>query len=318
MDFLTEPVIKWLIEDDNPYIKYLTCKNIIGKKLSKKKSPGIIDDIACSGEVSLILNLQNKRGWWGVNTYLFNPFYRNTFWQLYFLSVLGITKSVNGIDKAAKLLVGHMQKDDGSLLSGSGYSGNLFCMEGIYIETLLRLGYADYSFTKKAINFVNELVYRESFRCRRRQNLRCPWGAIKILKSYNLIPQKYINEEVESTKKKALDFLVRYSIIEANYPRRKKRSNQWFLFGFPRGYSCDILELVSAVVDAGCDKNSRNVKKALEYILSKRMPDGKWKMEYSLNGRMLVDIEKKNRPSKWITYIALKALYKSKYLDIQI
>jgi len=38
-------------------------------------------------------------------------------------------------------------------------------------------------------------------------------------------------------------------------------------------------------------------------------------MEYSLNGRMLVDIEKKNKPSKWITYFALKTLYNSKYLD---
>ncbi|OFW51353.1 MAG: hypothetical protein A2163_11390 [Actinobacteria bacterium RBG_13_35_12] len=310
-----EPVTSWLIEDDNPYIKYLTYKNILGKKIDKKGSPEIIDRFASFKAVSSILNMQSKKGWWGTDTYSFNPLYKNTFWQLYFLSIMGITRRISGIDKAVELVVNHIQKDDGSFPSSSKYSGNLCCMEGISLEMLLRLGYADYDFTKKSINFINNLVYRESFRCKYRQNLRCPWGAIKILKAYNLVPEKYVDEKLESTKKKALDFLVKYDIVEANYPRKKDRSNNWFMFGYPRSYNSDILELVTVVVDAGCSKNSRNVRRALDYILSKRLPDGTWKMEYSLNGRMLVDIEKKNKPSKWITYFALKTLYRSKYLE---
>lgn len=308
-------IIEWLSEDNNPYIKYLTYKNILNKKIDKKKSPHIIDSIADSKEVSSILNLQDKEGWWGINKYSFSPLYKNTFWQLYFLSTLGITRRVEGINKAVELIIEHIQKHDGSFPSGSGHSGVLFCIQGISLEMLLRLDYADYDFTKKAIGFINGLVYRESFRCKNRQNLRCPWGAVKILKAYNLIPERYIDEKVESTKKKALDFLIKYDIAEANYPRRKKRSDHWFMFGYPKSYDSDILELVSAAVDAGCSTKSRNVKKALDYILSKRMPDGTWKMEYSLNGRMLVDIEKKNKPSKWVTYIALKTLYLSKYLE---
>ncbi|OFW65024.1 MAG: hypothetical protein A2Z35_00490 [Actinobacteria bacterium RBG_19FT_COMBO_36_27] len=315
MNSFMESTIKWLSEDNDPYIKYLTYKNILNKKIDKKKSPHIIDSIANSREVSSILNLQDKEGWWGTGTYSFSPLYKNTYWQLYFLSTLGITKKIEGINKAVELVVGHIQKPDGSFPSDSGHSGALFCMQGISLEMLLRLDYADRSFTKRAINFINELVYRESFRCKHRQNLRCPWGAVKILKAYNLIPKKYLDEKTELTKKKALDFLVKYDIVEASYPRKNKRSSHWFMFGYPRSYNSDILELITAVVDAGCTKKSRNVKKALDYILSKRMPDGTWKMEYSLNGRMLVDIEKKNKPSKWITYIALKTLYRSKYLE---
>ena len=310
-----EQIIEWLTEDNNPYIKYLTYKNILGRRLDKKKSLEIIESIANSKEASSILNMQNKEGWWGINTYSFNPLYKSTFWQLYFLSILGITRVIEGVDKAVELIISHIQKDDGSFQSGSRYSGSLFCMEGISLEMLLRLDYVDCDFTKKAINFISELVYRESFRCKYRQNLRCPWGAVKILKAYNLIPKRYIDEKVNLTKKKALDFLIKYDIVEANYPRKKKRSNHWFMFGYPRSYSSDILELVSAVVDAGCSMKSRNVKKALDYIFSKRLSDGRWKMEYSLNGRMLVNIEKKNKPSKWITYLALKTLYRSKYLE---
>jgi len=60
-------------------------------------------------------------------------------------------------------------------------------------------------------------------------------------------------------------------------------------------------------------KKNLNGKKV--NILLKRLLDGPWKMEYLLNSRMLVDIEKKNKSSKWITYSALKTLYKSRYLE---
>ncbi len=66
----------------------------------------------------------------------------------------------------------------------------------------------------------------------------------------------------------------------------------------------------------GVNINSTNIKKALDFIDSKRGPEGSWKLEYSLNGRMLVDFEHKNKPSKWITYMALKALYNSNYLKL--
>ena len=87
------------------------------------------------------------------------------------------------------------------------------------------------------------------------------------------------------------------------------------MFGFPKSYQSDILEVAFSIVDAGCSRSNKNLKNALEYINSRRLPDGSWKMNFSLNGRMLVDIERKNKPSKWITYFALRTLYKSKYLE---
>ena len=181
---------------------------------------------------------------------------------------------------------------------------------------ILRLKYRDDDFTKKAVTFISELVFTENFRCKYRQNLKCPWSAIKILKAFNLVSPKKMTGDILNTKKMASDFLVRYNISKANYPRRKKRSKHWFTFGFPRGYQSDILELVSVLVDAGVDINSTNIKKALDLINSKRNPEGSWKLEYSLNGRMLVDIEQRNKPSKWITYMALKSLYNSNYLKL--
>jgi hypothetical protein len=47
---------------------------------------------------------------------------------------------------------------------------------------------------------------------------------------------------------------------------------------------------------------------AIDLIISKQDEQGRWKMEKSWNPRLLVSLEKDNKPSKWITLQALKAL----------
>lgn len=52
----------------------------------------------------------------------------------------------------------------------------------------------------------------------------------------------------------------------------------------------------------------RRLQDALEILKSKMTSDGSWIMETSCNGRMIADIERKGRPSKWITMRALRVL----------
>jgi len=189
-------------------------------------------------------------------------------------------------------------------------------MQGITLEMLLRLGYKKEAFIKKLVDFIAELVYRNDFRCKYRQQLRCPWGAVKVLKAFNLIPENKNIPELKNTVNKAVKFILSHSIEDANYPRKKPRSKHWYMFGFPRGFQSDILELSCALVEAGCTKNNSNLRNALKLIHQKRLNDGTWKMDFSLNGKMLVDIEKKNQPSKWITFFALKTLVKSNYIKL--
>jgi len=43
-------------------------------------------------------------------------------------------------------------------------------------------------------------------------------------------------------------------------------------------------------------------------LLSKQDAQGRWKMEYTYKGKTWVDIEKRGKPSKWITLRALRVL----------
>jgi hypothetical protein len=85
----------------------------------------------------------------------------------------------------------------------------------------------------------------------------------------------------------------------------------WTRFGFPLNYNSDIVEAMYALATAGVPAGmpvSKALEKPLQIIRDKRTADGMWRMEKSLNGQMLVDVEVKGQPSKWITYFALLVL----------
>jgi len=309
-----EEIINWLLEDSNPSVKYYTIKNILGEKFNWQAENKLKKHILQSEQVKKILSLRDRAGWWISDNYSFNPLYKSTFWQVYFLSVLGATRELKAIDRSVRLCVKNMQSETGSFPSRERYTGNLICIQGLALEMFLRLGYEQEEFTSSLIDFITGIVFRNDFRCKYRGQLKCPWGAIKVLKAFNLIPERLRNPVITSTINKAIKFLIRYDIVEANYPRKKTRSPHWSLFGFPSGIRSDILELTGALVDSGCEKKNSNLKNALKYIYAKKDKDGFWKMEHSLNGKMLVDIERKNKPSKWVTYFALKTLLKSDYV----
>jgi hypothetical protein len=81
----------------------------------------------------------------------------------------------------------------------------------------------------------------------------------------------------------------------------------WLRFGFPRSYNPDLLEGLLALAECG-ERYHPALDEALDQVEAKRGRDGRWRLEDSLNGKMLADVERKGRPSKWITLRALTVL----------
>jgi hypothetical protein len=71
-------------------------------------------------------------------------------------------------------------------------------------------------------------------------------------------------------------------------------------------YQTDVLEIVNILVDLGVRDN--RMRETIDLVASKQGRDGKWLLENTFNGRFQVNIEAKDKPSKWITYRSLKAL----------
>lgn len=98
---------------------------------------------------------------------------------------------------------------------------------------------------------------------------------------------------------------VRPKMLKINKGFKPKAG--WLKFGYPLHYNSDILEAMRSMADAGV-KYDRRMDDALDVIEKNMLPEGRWKLAFSLNGKMWVDIEKRGRPSKWVTYQALRVL----------
>jgi hypothetical protein len=77
--------------------------------------------------------------------------------------------------------------------------------------------------------------------------------------------------------------------------------------GFPMAQTYNILRGLDVLTRLGYVKDER-LKDAVEILLEKRQRDGAWILESTPEGRMHANIERKGRPSKWITLIALRTL----------
>jgi hypothetical protein len=73
------------------------------------------------------------------------------------------------------------------------------------------------------------------------------------------------------------------------------------------GYVSDVLEIMEILTLLGYANDTRLLP-AVDLLLSKQDDSGRWKMEYTYNGKTWADIESKGEPSKWVTLRALRVL----------
>jgi hypothetical protein len=70
-------------------------------------------------------------------------------------------------------------------------------------------------------------------------------------------------------------------------------------------YQTDVLEILGTLLDLGT--RDGRMGEALQAVRDARGSDGRWLLKNGFNGKTLVDIERKGKPSKRITLRALLA-----------
>jgi hypothetical protein len=297
---------EWLLQKDNPSARYHTLLHLYGKRSDSPETISAKRAIMRSPEVRKILSLQKDDGTWEGSPDSFAPANRSTIYQLIFLAELGADGKNPKIKKAADLAMKEMFPPGTKTgLKGKSFCNYLFCYMGLALRSLVLLGHRDDERIKRAFQFVSERTLEKELACRWRSHLACPWGAVKLLSAFVEIPPESRTKAIEEAMAYCARFLLRHDLSTAAYPRAGKRSALWFKFGFPRSLNSDILETSYILARAGYAKD-RRLGKAVDYILTKQDELGRWKMEYSMNGRMLADIESKGEASRHLT---LRALY---------
>ena len=328
---LDEQVINWLLEPDEsmPSIRYLTLKNIThtdGSELKKTSS-----ETTLSGLIPAILEHQHPGGYWESPDSIYLPKYTATIWQVILLAQMGAGREHPLISKACEYLLGNSMTDFGGFSITGRQSGCANCLQGNACAALLTLGYGDDERLQKAVDwmarsatgdgfsydrksspgsfYLRSGISGPGFLCSANDHQPCAWGAVKIAMALGKTTKANRSPAIKKAILACREFLLSADPAGANYPHpyAKKPSQSWFRFGFPVFYVTDVLQNIEALLGLGLSGDPR-LKNAIDLLESKRDDHGRWKMAYSYNGKMWVDIEERGKTSKWVTYRALKVL----------
>jgi hypothetical protein len=318
----------WLLERDNPSVRYYTLTEILEMPLSDPEVIRGKGEIMKVGIVPKILAKQNDGGYWDKpEDFYIRSKYKGTVWTLIILSELRADGDNGRIRRACEFILENSQdrKSGGfSYLSVKTDGGDpnkiLPCLTGNMIWCLIRFGYLEDLRVQNAIDWIIKYQrfddgieeapkgwpYDKFEKCWGRHT--CHMGVVKTLKALAEIPPTKRSKSVQYIIEKGVEYLLNHHIFKRSHNLRCISRPEWLRFGFPWMGNTDVLEVLVILTKLGY--KDRRMQDAMDLVISKQDNRGRWILESTFNGRFQVNIEKRGKPSKWVTLNALRVIKK--------
>jgi hypothetical protein len=339
MSALDEAALSWLLEEDEPGVRYLALRDLLQSSPDDPALLGAKQAAHSAGPIAAILSQMQEPGYWLEPGPGYYHKYKTTVWSIISLGQLGASIEMDGrLARACEYVLEHSLTPGGQFSINGTPSGTVDCLQGNLCAALLDLGSCDprldLAFDWMARTVTGEGIAPAAerdaprryyagkcgptFCCGANNKLPCAWGATKVMIALGKLPAARRTPAIEAAIQHGIDFLLSVDPAEATYPsgNSKKPSGNWWKFGFPVFYVTDILQIVEALVPLGLGSDPR-LANALALIRGKQDEQGRWSLEYDYSGKMWVDFGKKKEPNKWVTLRALRALQGAGYADLQ-
>lgn len=325
--------LPWLLEDDpaNPGVRPFALQELLGKPADDPEVIGARRAVMSTGPVPAILEAQETEGYWVKPGPGYFPQYRGTPWAVTMLGQLGADGADPRVMRGCQYVLEHAIDKNGAFSIHATPSGAILCLNGHLLATLIHLGWLGDERVRRALEWMARVVTGEGvappeekeaplrylksgtsgpgFCCGYNAKKPCAWGAVNVMLAFSRLPQDARTPLIQKAIDTGLEFLFSKDPAVADYPMGQgtKPSGNWFRFGFPLFWVTDVLQNLAVLASFGYAADPR-LSAAMDLVAGKQDEQGRWKMEHSYNGKTLVDIEEKGKPSKWVTLRALSVL----------
>ncbi len=337
-DELIRP-IDWLLEADNPPVRYLTLTRLLNRPES---DPEVLAAKSRLMEYDVTRGiLEHANAVWTDD----EPYakYKGRYWQLIFLGYFG----ADGQDPRIQPGVERTLDEDGWVWKRAGQ-----CLTANLLAAMTRLGFGEHPRVRKEREqLARQVLENRGIDCEVMDYSLlplCQMAQSKLLRCFTQVEPGRRSEAISEAVNLLVENLLENEIfvyvpkrqsewkrVLAAAPRRgelppgrtikqwigatrdeflrekgfggRKPKPGWRRFGFPLHYNSDVLETAYALARAEVSMEPR-LQRPLQLIEKKQSTRGRWVLENSLNGKMWVDVEEKGKPSKWLTYFALFVL----------
>ncbi len=333
---LPQNTLDWLLENNNPPVRNLTKKYLQDKELKNLE----IEEVNNYPPIQTILSLMNPDGFWNDPRKPYKK-YTGSYWQFIFLCDLNANSTSKKIQKAAENIFSY-QLPTGDFPHELGFKKGIHCLTANVLRSFVHFGYEKDERVQKGIDSItNHLISNKGITCIDLvTNLLpdCQMSLTKVLALYAQLKNKNRNSKIQKAikiiqekiianrvlyyiptgaqeyqkaiKGKKTSEIRRIKTQMLNQPDKMKKTKikeSWRRFGFPNSYTSDALETLYWMAMIGPQKYSE-LDPAIDYVIHRMDRSGYWNNEISFRSPMLVKIEQKNQPSKWLTFRACYVL----------
>jgi hypothetical protein len=296
LDALRDDPIPWLLEPENPSVRYWTLTDILSRPAD---DPDVLEARAAISQQPLVQDLfaqQHPDGHWGDDRTKPHTA-QGSLGVLSLLYMLGVEPDERTTAGCASFLRFCQHESGGFSMVKTRRSGIFPCTTGAHFPMLVYFGLGDDPRVRRAFAFVIEdASTADALDCGRYQHRDCLWGAIAVLNGLAVLPADMRSPLSEQVVRRLAD-----ALLDADYDFEGEHK-RWFTFGVPRVW--DLLSALRALAAHGYARDPRFVP-FLDLFLARQDERGRW-----LCGSVsrTWPLEKRNRPSKWVTLDALRLL----------
>jgi hypothetical protein len=345
--------LPWLLEDSNPAVRCLTLTDILAKGPDDAEVRTARKSLLAYGPVQALKKSQNTKGYWPPDDGCYNPKFTSTVWQLMLLGEMGVPRT-SWVERATERFLSQHQMDNGAFCCPTlgidkGDIDEEPCLTGNMIRTLLVFGYGDDTRVRRALDWLPESQFKDGgWNCDhpdvKFENGRLNWSrarddpthssfmsTVEPLWAYSEVPRARWTKKMKGSIERGAEFLLAHRVYKSHRdgsPVKLRDLEKFYagdlvtMFHFPEYYYYDALHGLRVLAKLGYGDDER-VRDAVDLVLSKKGPDGKWLLEgdwvrerKDKSRKTRVTLERIDRPSKWITLNCYRALTKTGDLEL--
>ncbi len=302
---------QWLLDPECPPVRYWTLVDILDRPPDDPEVLAAQAAIPAYPPVADLLAAQEPDGHWGTPNYYLPRAGRSTFWVLGVLGDLGLTAAEDHVRQACDFMFTH-QRPDGAFCRRQRVPGQGMvweertepCTQARIVRFLIQFGYGKDPRLRKAIDWLLPLQRSdEMWFCRGAQGRGCLRATLDVLRFAALDPLAAVHPGIAEASAAICRLLMepRMSRYHVGDKWGTWESLKYPYFGF------SVISALDALVRLGYTLEKPRIAAAVEYLLSRQLPDGSWPLDDSWPGSP-VDFGQPGQPNRWLTLDAVRVI----------
>jgi hypothetical protein len=301
----TDSVIAWLMEGD-PAIRWQVRRDVlrqVSSRVAKERAR-----VAREGWGARLLTLQTATGAWAG---LYTPKWTSATYTLLLLKALGLPAGNEAAGAGATILLDKgLYHDRGINFWTPRRRCSETCVTGMILGIASRFVRGDDRLDTLADHLLREQMPDGGWNCRRHlgathSSLHTTISVLEGILEYEEAGGRW-TRRTQQARQLAHDFLYAHQMYRSHRTGRVI-DDRMTRFSFPPQWHYDVLRGLDYLATAKTPRDAR-LNDAMELLLKRRAPDGRWPLQNVHHGRYHFVMENASQPSRWNTLRALRVL----------